>query len=76
MKPKLLSTLPDYTPRLFLGDLFAGISVALVAIPLSIALLLILRKSRKAQSNEPESESQTCFQTIHNVPPSFWSTNQ
>ena len=38
MKPKLLSTLPTYTPRLFLGDLIAGISVAMVAIPLSIAI--------------------------------------
>ena len=40
MKPKLLTTLPEYTPRLFLGDLFAGISVALVAIPLSIAIAI------------------------------------
>ncbi len=40
MKPKLLTTLPDYTPRLFAGDLFAGISVALVAIPLSIAIAI------------------------------------
>jgi sulfate permease, SulP family len=40
VKPKLLSTLPGYTPRLFLGDLFAGISVALVAIPLSIAIAI------------------------------------
>jgi SulP family sulfate permease len=40
VKPKLLSTLPEYTPRLFLGDLFAGISVALVAIPLSIAIAI------------------------------------
>lgn len=30
----------DYSPRLFLGDLFAGISVALVAIPLSIAIAI------------------------------------
>ena len=40
MKPKLLTTIRDYTPRLFLGDLFAGISVALVAIPLSIAIAI------------------------------------
>ncbi|HEY6817092.1 MAG TPA: SulP family inorganic anion transporter [Croceibacterium sp.] len=40
MKPKLLTTLPSYTPRLFLGDLFAGTSVALVAIPLSIAIAI------------------------------------
>jgi SulP family sulfate permease len=40
VKPKLLTTLPGYTPRLFVGDLFAGISVALVAIPLSIAIAI------------------------------------
>ena len=40
MKPKLLTTLPSYTPRLFLGDLFAGVSVAMVAIPLSIAIAI------------------------------------
>ena len=40
MKPKLLTTLRDYSPRLFAGDLFAGISVALVAIPLSIAIAI------------------------------------
>ena len=40
MKPKLLTTLPGYTGRLFVGDLFAGISVALVAIPLSIAIAI------------------------------------
>ncbi len=40
MKPKLLTTLPSYTRRLFLGDLFAGVSVALVAIPLSIAIAI------------------------------------
>ena len=40
MKPKLLTTLPGYTPRLFVGDLFAGISVAMVAIPLSIAIAI------------------------------------
>jgi sulfate permease, SulP family len=40
VKPKLLTTLPDYSPKLFLGDLFAGISVALVAIPLSIAIAI------------------------------------
>jgi SulP family sulfate permease len=40
MKPKLLTTIRDYSPRLFIGDLFAGISVALVAIPLSIAIAI------------------------------------
>ncbi len=40
MKPKLLTTLPTYTATLFVGDLFAGISVAMVAIPLSIAIAI------------------------------------
>ena len=40
MKPKLLTTLPGYTGRLFVGDLFAGISVARVAIPLRIAIAI------------------------------------
>ena len=40
MKPKLLTTIPGYTPKLFVGDLFAGVSVALVAIPLSIAIAI------------------------------------
>ena len=40
MKPKLLTTLPGYTSALFFGDLFAGISVAMVAMPLSIAIAI------------------------------------
>ena len=40
MKPKLLSTLEDYSWRLLLGDVVAGITVALVALPLSIAIAI------------------------------------
>src|SRR6478609_4741533 len=40
MKPKLLTTLHGYSRTLFLGDLFAGVSVAMVAIPLSIAIAI------------------------------------
>lgn len=40
MKPKLLSTLPTYTGRLFAADAVAGITVAMVAIPLSIAIAI------------------------------------
>lgn len=40
MKPKLLTTLPTYTGRLFAADVFAGITVAMVAIPLSIAIAI------------------------------------
>lgn len=40
MKPKLLTTLKDYSPSLFLADLVAGVTVAMVALPLSIAIAI------------------------------------
>src|SRR3954469_5181771 len=40
MKPKLLTTLKDYSWRQLLGDVLAGITVALVALPLSIAIAI------------------------------------
>ncbi|SFF78282.1 sulfate permease, SulP family [Novosphingobium sp. CF614] len=40
MKPKLLTTLPTYSGRLFLADTIAGVTVAMVAIPLSIAIAI------------------------------------
>lgn len=40
MKPKLLTTLPIYTRKLFLADLMAGITVAMVALPLSLAIAI------------------------------------
>lgn len=40
MKPKLLTTLPGYTGALFASDLFAGVTVAMVALPLSIAIAI------------------------------------
>lgn len=40
MKPKILSTLPGYTGRQFAADGLAGITVALVALPLSIAIAI------------------------------------
>lgn len=40
MTPKILTTLRDYSPKLFIGDLFAGVSVAMVAMPLSIAIAI------------------------------------
>lgn len=40
MKPKLLTTLRDYSWRLFMGDALAGVTVALVALPLSIAIAI------------------------------------
>ena len=40
MKPKLLTTIRDYSWRLFMGDAVAGITVALVALPLSIAIAI------------------------------------
>lgn len=40
MQPKILSTLKGYDARQFLGDALAGLTVALVAIPLSIAIAI------------------------------------
>jgi len=48
MKPKLLTTLQDYSGRMFLADLMAGITVALVALPLSIAIAIASGASPKA----------------------------
>lgn len=40
MIPKILTTLRDYNRGLFLADLFAGITVAMVALPLSLAIAI------------------------------------
>lgn len=40
MKPKLVTTLEDYTFPTFAHDLLAGLTVALVALPLSIAIAI------------------------------------
>jgi SulP family sulfate permease len=40
MKPKLLTTLEDYSWRKFPADALAGVTVALVALPLSIAIAI------------------------------------
>lgn len=40
MKPKILTTLRDYSFQLLAGDLLAGVTVALVALPLSIAIAI------------------------------------
>jgi SulP family sulfate permease len=48
MTPKLLTTLKDYSWRLFFGDTVAGITVALVALPLSIAIAIASGASPKA----------------------------
>lgn len=40
MKPKLLTTLQDYSLQQLRADAFAGVTVALVAIPLSIAIAI------------------------------------
>jgi len=48
MKPKLLTTLKDYSWRLFIGDIVAGLTVALVALPLSIAIAIASGATPKA----------------------------
>lgn len=40
MKPKILTTLPAYSFPLFQADLLAGITVAMVALPLSLAIAI------------------------------------
>ncbi|RJE89425.1 SulP family inorganic anion transporter [Paracoccus onubensis] len=40
MKPKILTTLQTYSKQLFMADLAAGISVAMVALPLSLAIAI------------------------------------
>jgi sulfate permease, SulP family len=40
MKPKLLTTLQDYSAKLLIADAVAGITVAMVALPLSIAIAI------------------------------------
>ncbi|HXG80410.1 MAG TPA: SulP family inorganic anion transporter, partial [Sphingomicrobium sp.] len=40
MKPKLLTTLRDYSARLFMADAMAGFVVAMIALPLSIAIAI------------------------------------
>ena len=48
MKPKLLTTLRGYSGRLFLADALAGVTVALVALPLSIAIAIASGADPKA----------------------------
>lgn len=39
-QPKILTTIQDYSGKLFLADLFAGATVAMVALPLSLAIAI------------------------------------
>ena len=48
MKPKLLTTLKDYSWRILMGDIVAGATVALVALPLSIAIAIASGATPKA----------------------------
>lgn len=48
MKPKLLTTMREYSWRSFLSDSLAGITVALVALPLSIAIAIASGADPKA----------------------------
>ena len=48
MKPKLITTLRDYSTRLFIADALAGVTVAMIALPLSIAIAI-------ASGAEPEA---------------------
>jgi len=48
VKPKLLTTMSAYSWRLFFGDTLAGITVALVALPLSVAIAIASGAEPKA----------------------------
>ena len=48
VKPKLLTTIRDYSWRVFFGDALAGVTVALVALPLSIAIAIASGADPKA----------------------------
>jgi sulfate permease, SulP family len=48
MKPKLLTTIQDYSAKLFFADALAGITVAMVALPLSIAIAIASGADPKA----------------------------
>ena len=48
MKPKLLTTVREYSWRFFLWDALAGTTVALVALPLSIAIAIASGADPKA----------------------------
>ena len=39
-QPKILTTIKDYNRQLFWADLVAGITVAMVALPLSLAIAI------------------------------------
>ncbi len=40
MRPKILTTMQSYSRALFMADLLAGVSVAMVALPLSLAIAI------------------------------------
>jgi len=40
LRPQIFTSLQSYTPALFRADLFAGITVAMVALPLSLAIAI------------------------------------
>ena len=40
IKPKLLSVMKNYSKKAFVNDVIAGIIVAIIALPLSIALAI------------------------------------
>ncbi len=48
MKPKLATTIRDYSWRLFVSDGLAGVTVALVALPLSVAIAIASGADPKA----------------------------
>ena len=52
LKPKLFSTMKTYTKEQFIKDLISGIIVAIIALPLSIALALASGVGRRERCEE------------------------
>lgn len=47
MKPKILTTLTSYDRQQFTSDLIAGMTVAMVALPLSLAIAIASGAAQK-----------------------------
>ena len=47
MTPKILTTMRSYSKELFVSDALAGLTVAMVALPLSLAIAIASGPDRK-----------------------------
>jgi SulP family sulfate permease len=56
MKPKILTTLQTYDSLTFRADVLAGITVAMVALPLSLAIAIASGASLGKAWSQPSSQ--------------------